>query len=191
MSRTALVRCLEVCRAHSVPLIVNDWPDLATEVGAHGAHIGQQDMPAAAARQLLGATRWLGVSTHDVAQISRAEAAGADYLGFGPCFPTTTKGYADGIAGRTAITQALAATSLPLFAIGGIGEDNLGEVLDQGCRRIAVCAAVLQAADPEAAARQLRQRLDSGLDIDQHETSAFRSKPGIKLELVKRSANDP
>ena len=152
-----LARCLALCRERGVPLIVNDDVMLAVRVRAAGAHVGQDDVPAEAARKLLG-SRWLGVSTHDVAQIRAAAAAGADYVGFGPCHPTPTKGYT---LGKTrdevaAAVAAAAALRLPLFAIGGITAGNLPALLGLGVERIAVSAAVLAADDPRDAAAALR-----------------------------------
>jgi thiamine-phosphate pyrophosphorylase len=153
-------QCREICRAARVPLIVNDDVMLAVRGQTQGAHVGQEDMPAAAARRLLG-QRCLGVSTHDLSQIGAAVAAGADYVGFGPCFPTATKGYEQGV-GAAAIEDAVAAAAaadVPLFAIGGITAANLLPLRMLGIDRIAVTSAVLQAADPRAAAAQLRRLL--------------------------------
>ena len=85
-------RCLEVCSARNVPLIVNDDVELAAELGAAGAHVGQDDLDARSARRRLGDGRWLGVSTHATDQVIRAFEDGADHVGFGPIHPTTTKG---------------------------------------------------------------------------------------------------
>lgn len=161
-----LRRCLHACRAAGVPVIVNDHVMLAVRSGADGAHVGQSDMPAGAARRILG-ERWLGVSTHAAEQIAAAAADGADYAGFGPCFPTATKGYEQGQTPEAVATavQAAGERALPLFGIGGITADNLPSLLRLGVRRIAVSSAVLAAADPEAAARALRRGLDRGHGI--------------------------
>lgn len=153
-----LARCLALCHAHAVDLIVNDDPALAVTAGAAGAHVGQDDLDAAAARELLGPTRLLGVSTHDAAQLAAAHAAGADYAGFGPCYATATKGYREGL-GPEALRVAVAAARLPVFAIGGITADNLPALIAAGCTRVAVSSAILGAADPTAAARALRRLL--------------------------------
>ncbi|MCR9245297.1 MAG: thiamine phosphate synthase [bacterium] len=153
-----LRRCQELCAATGVPLIVNDDVDLAVRIGAAGAHVGQDDLPAREARARLG-DRLLGVSTHDDDQIARALADGADHLGFGPCFPTLTKGYAQGQP-PAAVRSALdAAGDTPVYAIGGITAANLDELLELGVDRIAVSSAILAAPDPAAATRELRQRL--------------------------------
>lgn len=150
-------RCRDICAERSVPLLVNDDVMLAVRGRAHGAHIGQDDMPVEVARRLLDG-QWLGVSTHDVAQIRAAVHAGADYVGFGPCFPTATKGYGDGVA-RDLLEEAVATCPLPLFAIGGITAANLPALRRLGVRRIAVSSAILAAPDPAAAARALRELL--------------------------------
>ena len=154
----AASRCVQICARYAVPVIVNDDVDLAIRIGARGAHVGQSDLPAALARARLGPEPWLGVSTHDQVEISRAQADGADHIGFGPVFATTTKGYAAGCP-RGALALARARSALPLFAIGGIGPDNVAAVVAAGCRRIAVAAAVLGAADPRRAAAALRRGL--------------------------------
>jgi thiamine-phosphate pyrophosphorylase len=158
--RDGLERCLAVCRERGVPVIVNDDVELAVLADADGAHVGQGDMPVARARAVLGAQRALGASTHDAEQIRAAERAGADHFGFGPCFPTATKGYARGL-GPQALALALRATLLPVYAIGGITAENLPELLAVGCTRIAVSSAILRASDPCAAAARLRALLDA------------------------------
>jgi thiamine-phosphate pyrophosphorylase len=158
--RAGFERVRETCRRFGVPLIVNDDVMLAVRGRAAGAHIGQEDMPADAARKVL-VERCLGVSTHVPAQIANARAAGADYIGFGPCYPTTTKGYQ---VGKTPaeIEAAVAAAhlaKLPLFAIGGITVAQLPELRAQGIDRIAVCSAILQSEDPAKATSALRRWL--------------------------------
>ncbi|MBM4062385.1 MAG: thiamine phosphate synthase [Planctomycetes bacterium] len=158
--RPGFERARALCQRASVPFVVNDDVMLAVRSRAAGAHVGQEDMPADAARKLLG-QGWLGVSTHDREQLAAAVAAGADYLGFGPCFPTATKGYAAGKA-PTEIAAAVAAAAqarVPLFAIGGITAANLSALRALGVERIAVSSAVLAADDPAAAVRELRRLL--------------------------------
>lgn len=152
-----LPRCLALCARYDAPVIVNDDVALAVRCGAAGAHVGQDDLAATQAKALLG-DRWLGVSTHDPAQIAAAIAAGADYVGFGPCHATATKGYT---SGKTAaqIAAAVRACAVPLFAIGGIDADKLPALLGLGVRRIAVSRTILAADDPRAAATALAQQL--------------------------------
>jgi len=157
-ARPGLADCLARCARHGVPVVVNDDPALAVACGAAGAHVGQSDLDAHAARSLLGPARWLGVSTHDLDQLARADSAGADYVGFGPCFASPTKGYREG-RGPPALQAALAAARLPVLAIGGITAHNLPALTAVGCTRIAVSSAILDAADPGAAAAGLRALL--------------------------------
>lgn len=153
-------RCRDICRRAGVPLLVNDDVMLACRGRAAGAHVGQHDMPAEVARKLL-VDRWLGISTHDPAQIAAAAKAGADYVGFGPCYPTATKGYPQGKspAEIAAAIEAAAQKHLPLFAIGGITRENLLPLRLLGIDRIAVSSAVLQSDDPREAAAALRAAL--------------------------------
>jgi thiamine-phosphate pyrophosphorylase len=153
-------RCREACQRAGVPLLVNDDVMLAVRGRAAGAHVGQNDIPAHAARRLLG-RQWLGVSTHDVPQITAAVAAGADYVGFGPCHATATKGYTEGKtpAAIEAATTAAQALRVPLFAIGGITAANVPALRMNGVDRIAVSSAILQDADPRRAAEALRRWL--------------------------------
>jgi thiamine-phosphate pyrophosphorylase len=156
----AFERCLGVCRAAGVPLIVNNDVMLALRGRADGAHVGQNDMPADAARRLLP-DLWLGVSTHDTAQIAAARAAGADYVGFGPCYATATKGYAQGKAPADIEAAAAAAAThrLPMFAIGGITAANLPALRLLGVDRVAISSAILTSDDPRRAAAALRHWL--------------------------------
>jgi len=152
-------RCLAACTEAGVPLVVNDDVDLAVALGAAGAHVGQDDLPAARARALLGPDRILGVSTHDLDQLGAAERAGADYVGFGPCYPTATKGYTEGL-GEAAVAEAVRRAGVPVFAIGGIDAERARRLAAAGCRHVAVSSAILAAPDPRAAARALRTALD-------------------------------
>ncbi|MBZ0150969.1 MAG: thiamine phosphate synthase [Planctomycetes bacterium] len=155
--RDGLHRCREICRRFDVPMLINDDVMLAVRSCAYGAHVGQDDMPADAARKLLG-TACLGISTHDPEQIGRAAAAGADYIGFGPCHATATKGYEHGLA-PAAIEAAVAEAArrrLPLFAIGGIRPDNLLPLRLLGVDRIAVSSCVLDSDDPAGVVARLR-----------------------------------
>jgi thiamine-phosphate pyrophosphorylase len=149
--------CRDVCMARGVPILVNDDVMLGVRGRAHGAHVGQDDMPHEVARKLL-VNQWLGVSTHNRDQITAAVAAGADYVGFGPCYPTATKGYDEGLPAEE-IEEAAFACPVPLFAIGGIDATNLLRLRAFGVRRIAVSSAILKAQDPYAAAARLRAML--------------------------------
>ncbi|MEI6130944.1 MAG: thiamine phosphate synthase [Planctomycetota bacterium] len=150
-------RCRDLCASYEVPLIVNDDVMLAVRGRANGAHIGDDDMPPDAARRIMP-RGLLGISTHSLAQLHEATNAGADYVGFGPCFPTATKEYATGLA-PDLIEAAVAASKVPLFAIGGICLDNLRSLQFLGVNNIAVCSTILRADDPGTVAAKLRNFL--------------------------------
>jgi thiamine-phosphate pyrophosphorylase len=140
--------------------VVNDRPDLARLAGADALHLGQDDVTIRDARRVVGPTMTIGVSTHDPAQLDKAVVDAAGYLGVGPVFASETKVFPD-LAGVGFVRRAAATTSLPWFAIGGISESNLDEVLDAGARRIAVSGAVVRADSPREATAAFRARLDS------------------------------
>jgi thiamine-phosphate pyrophosphorylase len=152
-----LARALRArCRAAGALFIVNDRADLALAVGADGLHVGQDDLPAAAARRLLPPPIRLGVSTHDPAQARQAVADGADYVAVGSMFPSATKAGFQ-LVGPDLVRRVRPEIRRPLVAIGGITEANVAEVMAAGADAVAVISAVCGAPDPEAAtARFLR-----------------------------------
>jgi thiamine-phosphate pyrophosphorylase len=152
----------EACRAAGALLILNDRPDLVAAVGADGAHVGQDDMAPAHARQLLGDAALLGLSTHTPAQVDAA--AGPDYLGVGPLHLTPTKPGRPAV-GPALVRHAAAQARVPFFAIGGIDATTIGAALAAGASRVAVVRAIAQAPDPEAAARALRAALDAEVPL--------------------------
>jgi thiamine-phosphate pyrophosphorylase len=150
-------------REAGIRLIINDRPDVAVAVQADGVHLGQDDMTVRQARCIVGPQRWIGVSTHTIEQAREAALDGADYLGVGPVFPSTTKRF-EGPAGLEFVRQTAAEISLPWFAIGGIHAGNIDEVIAAGACRVAVSNAICGAADPADAARTLAQRLWSAAE---------------------------
>ncbi|MDA8346676.1 MAG: thiamine phosphate synthase [Thermaerobacter sp.] len=134
---------------------VNDRVDLALALDADGAHVGQGDLPAEAARRILGPNRFLGLSCHDSAQTRAAREV--DYLGFGPIFATPSKDDAEAPTGVGQLRAAVSAASLPVVAIGGIGPVTAPNLVDSGIAGIAVISAILGAEDPRAAATELRR----------------------------------
>ena len=147
-----------ICAEHGVLFILNDRPDLVERCGADGVHLGQDDMPVPAAREMLGAERLIGLSTHTPAQIDAG--GGADYIGVGPVHPTPTKPGRPAV-GLELVRYAAAHAGAPFFAIGGIGPENIGSVCAAGARRVAVVRALTEAEDPRLIARVLRDALDS------------------------------
>jgi len=138
--------------------VLNDRPDLAARAAADGVHVGQDDVPVAQARELVGDDRLVGLSTHSPAQVDAA--AGVDYIGVGPVHATPTKPGRPAV-GLDLVAYAAGAADVPWFAIGGVAPDTLGPALAAGARRVAVVRAIAEAADPEAAARALRRALDA------------------------------
>lgn len=151
-------RLVQLCRQHGVLCIINDRPDIALLSGADGVHVGQDDLPAASVRSLIGPDLLLGVSTQRLEQARQALLDGADYLGVGPIFPSTTK-TRDILPGPAYARQVASSIPLPAVAIAGITADNLDQVLATGIGAIAVTAAVVAAPDPQSAARRLKQKL--------------------------------
>ena len=141
-------------------VIINDRPDVATAVQADGVHLGQDDMGVKDARAVIGPHRLVGVSTHSIEQARTAMVDGANYLGVGPTFPSTTKAF-DQFPGLDLLRQVASEISLPAFAIGGIDADNLPEVLETGITRVAVSGAVTKTTDPTEAAGGLLRILQS------------------------------
>jgi len=135
--------------------IVNDRCDVALAVGADGVHLGQEDLPLADARAILGSGQLIGISTHTVAQAVEAETGGADYIGYGPIFPTATKTNPAPVVGLAGLRDVRALVRLPIVAIGGLTPKNAGAVHTAGADCLAVVSAVLAAADPNAAIAEL------------------------------------
>jgi thiamine-phosphate pyrophosphorylase len=144
----------------AVPLIVNDRVDVAVAAGAAGCHVGQSDLPAAAARALLGPEAILGVSLDAVDQVGAVDPEIVDYVAHGPLAATATKADAGRPVGAAGLAAVRARTRLPLVAIGGINAANAGEAVRAGADGIAVISAIVAAADPEAASRQLLRALE-------------------------------
>jgi len=127
---------------HNALFIVNDYVDIALAVNADGVHLGQEDMPIKRARKILGRNKIIGISTHTLKQALEAERAGADYIGFGPIFPTTTKD-AGKPKGIDALIEIKKHIKIPIVAIGGITIKNAPQVLMAGADAIAVVSGVL------------------------------------------------
>ena len=144
----------QLCARHGALFLVNDRIDIALAVDADGVHLGQGDLPVAVARRLLGPERLIGRSTHALDQLHRAVAEGCDYVGVGPVNATPTKPGRQPV-GLDYVRQAAAESPLPFFAIGGIDVERLPAVQAAGAERVAVVRAIVEAADPAAAAREL------------------------------------
>ncbi len=157
-------RAVAIARRHDParpPLVVvNDRPDVAVAVGADGVHVGADDLPVPLVRRVLGPGGLIGSTTHSVAEARTAAAAGADYLGIGPCFPSTTKSFAEH-APPEFLQTVCRELAIPCFAIGGVTLERLDTLAALGVRRVAVASAVTRAGDPFRVARTLLDRLES------------------------------
>jgi thiamine-phosphate pyrophosphorylase len=147
-----------LCERLGLLLIVNDRPSVAVEAGADGVHVGQDDMDPAAVRELVGPDLLVGLSTHAPEEIDAVDPALVDYIGVGPVHETPTKQGRPAV-GTQLVRYAAEHASVPFFAIGGLDEDNVGEVLEAGATRVCVLRAIAAAPDPERAARSLSERL--------------------------------
>lgn len=159
----AAKQILPLCKSVGIPFILNDFPELAVELGADGVHIGQDDGSIYDVRRSIGEEMLIGRSTHSLEQARKAMDDGADYIGFGPLFPTPTK------AGRPAIgleevakMESEVGQFLPAFCIGGIKMENLSEVLAAGARRCVIVSQLLTAADVAEATADAREVIAFG-----------------------------
>ena len=149
-----------VCDGAGAALIVNDRVDVALAVDADGVHLGQTDLPLAEARRL-APELWIGVSTHNLEQVRAACEAGADYLGFGPVFATSTKRNPDPVQGLDGLRAAVAAASgRPVVAIGGITATQIGDVYRTGVHAVCAISAVNDSRDPRDTARRLARAVE-------------------------------
>ena len=143
----------QLCHKYNALFIVNDRVDLAVAVDADGVHLGQQDIPIALARQILGSGKIIGRSTTNPEEMQKAIAEGADYIGVGPVYQTPTKP-TKAAAGFEYVQYAAANSPIPWFAIGGIDLNNLPNVLEAGAQRVAVVRAIMRAEQPALVTRQ-------------------------------------
>ncbi|MFK7986247.1 MAG: thiamine phosphate synthase [Sandaracinaceae bacterium] len=163
--RLALARRLRAaCRFHEVPFVLNDRADLACLVGADALHLGQDDLPIAEARRIVGAME-IGRSTHSVAQANEAVAQGADVVAIGPVFATNSKADADPVVGLEMLRE-VSRLPIPVVAIGGITGDNAAAIREAGATWGAVISALCADANPKARARALHGVLSHDARVD-------------------------
>lgn len=149
-----------LCHEHKVTFIMNDSVDLAIACGADGIHVGQDDAPAQVVRQLAGPDLFIGVSTNTIDEMKQALADGADYVGFGPMFPTASKKDAHAVVSPEARQFALQ-FALPVVTIGGISLENIGGLYQEGFRSFAMISAIVGRQDIKEAVQELRQALNA------------------------------
>ena len=151
----------KILEPYNVQLIINDRIDVALACGAEGVHIGQDDMPYAIARKLMGLKAIIGVSVETWADVEESQSLDVNYIGISPIFPTPTKTDTKGAWGLEGLAKIKAFSRHPLVAIGGINETNAKEVIAAGADCIAVVSAICSAADPAAATRNLKSIIDA------------------------------
>ena len=146
----------KIADKYGIPYVINDNVDIAMACGADGVHVGQRDMEAKSVRKIIGPNKILGVSAQTVEQAINAEKNGADYIGVGSVFPTSTKLDAEAVSYET-LKDICNAVSIPIVAIGGINKDNVMKLAGSGIDGIAVVSAIFAQSDITAAVKELRQ----------------------------------
>ena len=163
-TREMIEMCREIkrlCKDADVTFIVNDRVDVAIASEADGVHLGQDDFPIPLARKLLGDTRIIGGSAVTLEEAQECLSEGADYIGFGPVYPTTSKNDAGPVTGIELLKEVVNAISIPIIAIGGVSVENTPEVIRAGAQGIAVISAVCCQENPEQATKELSHALQS------------------------------
>jgi thiamine-phosphate pyrophosphorylase len=150
-------RELRRCLGNEVALVMNDRADLCLAAGYQGLHVGTDDLTPGSARAIVGPSRILGVSTHNLEQVRQADKGPADYIAFGPIFPTRSKERPDPVIGVEGLREARSATRKPLVAIGGITRANARSVIDAGADSVAIISDLLES--PKGAAQELLRLL--------------------------------
>ena len=153
------IKVKEITYRYEVPLIIDDRIDLALAIDAAGVHVGQEDFPVSVARKLLGPDKIVGATTKTVEQAQKAVAEGADYLGVGAIYPTTTK-VKTVLTKVETLNEICHTVSVPIVAIGGLNIDNCDVLKDSPIDGIAVVSAIMKAKNPEEAARALKQKVE-------------------------------
>ena len=146
----------EITSRYDVPLLINDRIDIALAVDSEGVHIGQDDMPADIAREIIGDDKILGVSASTVEEAKKAETDSADYIGSGAVFPTATKDDADSVS-KEELKEIVDSIDIPVVAIGGITLENAGSLKESGINGFSVVSAIMNAEDPKEASRKLKE----------------------------------
>ena len=146
----------EITSKYGVPLLINDRIDIALAVDSEGVHIGQDDMPADIAREIIGEDKILGVSASTVEEAKKAEIDSADYIGSGAVFPTSTKDDADSVS-KEELKEIVDSIDIPVVAIGGITVENASTLKGSGIAGVSVVSAIMSAEDPKEASEKLKE----------------------------------
>ena len=150
------LRVKEITSRYGVPLLINDRIDIALAVDSEGVHIGQDDMPADIAREIIGEDKILGVSASTVEEAKKADIDSADYIGSGAVFPTATKDDADSVS-KEELKEIVDSIDIPVVAIGGITVENANTLKGSGIAGFSVVSAIMSAEDPKEASRKLKE----------------------------------
>ena len=150
------LRVKEITSRYGVPLLINDRIDIALAVDSEGVHIGQDDMPADIAREIIGEDKILGVSASTVEEAKKAEIDSADYIGSGAVFPTATKDDADSVS-KDELKEIVDSIDIPVVAIGGITVENASTLKSSGIAGFSVVSAIMSAEDPKEASEKLKE----------------------------------
>lgn len=154
---------LELCEKHGATLLINDRAHIAKAIGAHGVHLGQEDMPPQAARALLGPQAVIGLSTHNREEVLAAESQPVDYINIGPMFPTATKDHSRyGALGADLVLQLARLSRHPFTTMGGIKKSHLRDLFARGAMTVAMVTEISQAPDPAARTRELLAEISGG-----------------------------
>ena len=148
------LRVKEITSKYNVPLIINDRIDIALAIDADGVHVGQSDMPCDVARKLIGKDKILGISASTIPESQKAQKDGADYIGTGAVFPTTTKDDAPSVT-KQELKEIVDSIDIPVVAIGGITIENASELIDTGISGLSVVSAIMSAKNPKKASQEL------------------------------------
>ena len=147
-------------KRHNVPLIINDRVDIALAVNADGVHLGQSDMPIEMAKAILKDSMIIGISAESLKNAVQAEKDGADYIGVGPIYATSTKTDTASPFGLEGLREIRRSVKIPLVGISGLNRENAGEVINNGADGVAVVSAIVAADDPEKATRELKKIIE-------------------------------
>ena len=148
------VRVKKITQKYNVPLIINDRIDIALAIDADGVHVGQSDMPAKVARNMIGNDKILGVSAATIKEATKAQEDSADYIGVGAVYPTNTKDDASSVT-KKELKEIVESVNIPVVAIGGITQENVCELRDSGISGISVVSAIMNAKNPKLASENL------------------------------------
>ncbi len=150
----------EITTKYNIPLIINDRVDIALAIDADGVHVGQSDMPCDVTRELIGEDKILGVSAATISEAKKAENDGADYIGTGAIFPTTTKKDADSVSKKELI-EIVNSIDIPVVAIGGINLNNASELKDTGIAGLSVVSVIMNSDNPKLNSQKLLKIFNS------------------------------